>query len=260
LRSLKSVVSPFIPKRIKNIFGKKVFDDRPSVLKIGSFDGFQVAYRARTADEAVIEDSFGHDIFFAGVPEYQAADDHIIIDIGAHIGAFSLLASSRVPRGKVYAVEACEDTFNFLQVNVALNRAENVSVHHLAITDARGTSTLYYDSGNWGNSVVAHLSQRSERVQSCSLTDFMEDNSIQHCNFMKLNCEGAEFPILLNTPSGVLRKFEMVLILYHCDLWKHNTEHDLMAHFAASGFECDIRNKNKMRGWIVATNASRLAS
>ena len=258
-QSFRSVVSPFLPRRIKNAFGKKEFDDHPSRLRIGCFGGFQVAYRAGTADEAVLDDSFDRDIFFTGVPEYQAAADHIVIDVGAHIGTFSLLASARVPRGKVYAIEACEDTCNFLKINVALNGAANVSVHHLAITDARGTSTLYYDAGNWGNSVVAPLSAGSETVESCSLTDFMDDNGIQHCNFMKLNCEGAEFPILLTTPSSVLRRFEMILVLYHCDLWKQNTEQDLLAHLAASGFECKLRNQTEKRGWIVATSLSRLA-
>jgi hypothetical protein len=77
-----------------------------SAVDTGSFGGFEVAYRSRTTDEDVIAHSFDHDIFFTGVPEYRPAEDHTIIDVGAHIGIFSLLAASKVPRGKVYAIEA----------------------------------------------------------------------------------------------------------------------------------------------------------
>jgi FkbM family methyltransferase len=235
---------------------RNVFYDRPSELNIGTFGGFQVAYRKGTADEVVIAHSFDHDEFFTGVPEYQAARNHIVIDIGAHIGTFSLLASSKVPLGKVYAIEPSEDTFHFLRVNVALNRAINVSVHHLAIMAERGVATLYHDAGNWGHSVVKRLSPRSEQVAACSLSDFMEDNGIQQCDFMKLNCEGAEFPILLNTPPDVLGRFGALLVLYHSDLWEQNTPQELLVHLTASGFKWDVRNQTKMRGWIVAINSS----
>jgi len=70
---------------------------------------------------------------------------------------------------------------------------------------------------------------------------------------MKLNCEGAEFPILLSTKSNVLNRFQTILVLYHCDLWRPNTENDLITHLESSGFRCVIRNRSTNRGWIIAT-------
>jgi FkbM family methyltransferase len=260
MKKLKAVVSPFIPAVVKEALGRKVYDDRPSSLKLGSFGGFQVAYRNGTADEHVIQDCFGHNTIFTAVPEYQPASDHIIIDIGAHIGTFSLLASTRIPRGKVYAIEACEDTFNFLRVNVALNRATNISVHHLAIMDRRGPVTLHYDCGNWGHSVVKRLSRWGEQVQACSLADFIEENRIEHCDFLKLNCEGAEFPILLNTAPDALGKCGTLLVQYHGDLWQQNTPEELTSHLEANGFRVVVRNRTRNRGWIIATKSSSTVS
>jgi len=224
-----------------------------SGLGIESFSGYRIAYRIGTSDEAVIADSFENDILFAAVPEYKPHVNDVIIDIGAHIGTFTLLASSKVPSGTVYAIEACADSCNLVHINKALNCAANISVHHLAITDKRGTCTLFYDTGNWGHSVVAPLSSQVEIVRTCTLSDFFRDNDINLCNFMKLNCEGAEFPILLCTPAVDLRKVHMMLILYHCDLWKHNTEQDLIAHLQGCGFNTLLRNKVGQRGWIIAT-------
>jgi FkbM family methyltransferase len=223
------------------------------MLAIGSFGGFDVAYRKNTADEAVIRHSFDNDIFFSGVPEYQPNEDHVIIDIGAHIGTFSLLASSRVGRGKVYAIEACEDSFNFLRINVALNQCANISAHHLAMADKEGTCTLYYGTGSWGHSTVKKLSRFCEAVRSCTLSTFFQSNQIAECHFMKLNCEGSEFPILLSTPNNVLQRIGTILVLYHCDLWSSNTEVDMISHLESNGFNCVVRNRSEKRGWIIAT-------
>jgi hypothetical protein len=80
------------------------------------------------------------------------------------------------------------------------------------------------------------------------------DNHIERDTFIKFNCEGAEFPIILKSSSECLQRFDYQLILYHCDLWKKNTEIDLIKHLESSGFNCDIRNRSKYRGWIVAIN------
>jgi FkbM family methyltransferase len=251
-KHLKTIITPFY-RRIVSISRRSVID-KPSTIKIETFMDFEVAYRKGTTDEAVIRHSFDRDIFFSSVPEYQTADDHVIIDIGAHIGTFSLLASSKVQRGKVYAIEACEDSFNLLRINVALNNATNISAHHLAITDRQGTCKLYYASGNWGHSLVSPLSKHFETVPSCTLSDFLESNKIDKCHFMKLNCEGAEFPILLSTPHSILQRFRIILALYHCDLWRNNTETDLLSHLQSGGFNTLVRNRSERRGWIIAIN------
>lgn len=80
-------------------------------LSIGEYGAFTVAYRQGTADEDALDDSLEHDIFFPGMPEYKPQPADIIIDVGAHIGAFSLLAASKVARGRVFAIEASNETY-----------------------------------------------------------------------------------------------------------------------------------------------------
>lgn len=272
--SIRSKVMSIIPERLKGILrpyyhalcrtisvqahdvvaSDELPNDIPLKLAIDSFGGFEVAYRKNTADEDVIGHSFDNDIFFKGVPEYQPRDGDVIIDMGAHIGTFSLLASSKVGNGKVYSIEASQETFNLLRINVALNKCSNISVHHLAMADKDGECTLYHDTveGNWGHSTVKKLSEINETVKSCALSTFMEMNQIDRCDFMKLNIEGAEFPVLLNTPSIVLQRFGTILVLYHCDLWADNTDVDMISHLESSGFDCSVPLRSDIRGWIIA--------
>lgn len=227
--------------------------DGPSPLSIGSFGSFTIAYRKGTADEAVLGDSFENDIFFTRVPEYKPEDGDVIIDVGAHIGTFSLLAASKARQCKVYAIEACKDSFNLLWINVALNHYPDISIHHLALAESNGSCTLYHDAGNWGHSTVNKFSDSGETVESCTLSRFLEINQIEKCQFMKMNCEGAEFPVLLSTPTTVLQRFKTILVLYHCDLWGLNTEKDLINHLKSGGFHVVIRHRTRKRGWLIAT-------
>ncbi len=258
-------IGRFLPEGLKAVlrtvyhFAKKRVYDSPSMLAIDTFEGFQVAYRKGTADEAVLQHSFSHDIFYSGCPDYHPAENDVIIDIGAHIGTFSLLSSSKVRHGRVYSIEACQDTFNLLRINIALNQCANISAHHLAISDKDGQCTLYYDPGNWGHTTVKAISLFSETVESCTLTSFLERNHIDICQFLKFNCEGAEFPILLSTPKEVLKRFGTILVLYHCDLWGKNPMADLLSHLHSSGFKCVIRNQAEQRGWIIATSTAPLS-
>jgi FkbM family methyltransferase len=233
--------------------------DRPSTVAIGSFEGFAVAYRKGTADEPVISHSFGNDLFFANVPQYQPREHDVIIDVGAHIGTFSLLAASKVRQGHVHAIEASQDTFNFLRINVALNRCTNVTAHRLALADRNGTCTLFHDAENWGHSVVSAEAATSETVDCATLETFLQRNTIDRCQFMKLNCEGAEFPILLTSPKRVLERVDCMLVLYHCDLWTKGSEADLVRHLEACGFSCVVRQQSEQRGWIVATRGTARA-
>ncbi|MEO5362612.1 MAG: FkbM family methyltransferase [Magnetococcus sp. DMHC-8] len=221
-------------------------------LAIGRFGGCDMAYRRHTADEKVIAQSFDQDMFFAGLPEYQPRPDHVICDIGAHIGAFTVLAARRVPQGRVYAIEASRETCDYLRINVALNHLTNVVTSHLALMDRQGTVRLHHDDANWGHTVMRGLYPTGEDVPADTLAHYFLEQGIEHCDFMKFNCEGAEFPILLGTDAEVLRRIEFMLILFHCDLAKSYTVPALRAHLEQAGFHTLLRRCEEDRGWIIA--------
>jgi FkbM family methyltransferase len=248
-----AVLPGSVKRRIKSA-AHRLFPPPPSpTLALGRFGGFEVAYRQGTTDEAVIAHSFDHDIFFPGVPEYRPAPDHVILDVGAHIGTFALLAAAKVPHGKVYAVEASRESFNLLRINASLNRAHNIDATHVALSDRRGECTLYHDTGNWGHSIVAPMTGAGEAVPTETLADFFAAKHIHHCHFLKFNCEGAEFPILLATTPEVLARCGTLLVLYHGDLYGGD-EAELMNHLRQSGFAISVRNQTERRGWIIAQN------
>lgn len=135
------------------------FAYREAAIGVGTFGGYDVAYRIGSVDAAVLGHSFDKDIFLSAIPEYSLPADAVVLDVGAHIGTFSLLASKKAPQGCVFAIEASRDTFNLLKTNVSMNGLRNVIVDHLALTDRIGMVSLHHDpDGNYGHSITKQLS------------------------------------------------------------------------------------------------------
>ena len=247
---LKAIVRPLYRKLFQGVSAEKATN-----LKISSFDGFDIAFREGTTDEIIIGNRASYHLSSL-LPEHRLKDNDVIINIGAHIGVFALIASSAVPGGKVYAVEASKDTFNLLRINAAINKADNISIHQIAIADKNGTCILYHDTGHWGHSITKQLSRHVETVDSLTLEDFLTENKIKRCNFLYLNCEGAEFPILLSASPRTLEKFDIILTDCHTHLWLKNTMDDLLSHLRASGFDAKLLENEGSYNRIVAMNST----
>ena len=58
----------------------------------------------------------------------------IVVDVGAHIGLYTIIASKRVgPNGKVIAIEADPSNFEMLNRNIQLNNLTNVLALNYAV-------------------------------------------------------------------------------------------------------------------------------
>src|SRR5688572_1966402 len=105
-------------RRVKNSAAAFRVGESAYKLTIDRIGRFEVAYRRGTTDDDQIRHSFDNDAFFAEVPEYVSKPSDIVLDVGAHIGTFALLASSKVPSGHVYSFEPSEENFNLLRINL----------------------------------------------------------------------------------------------------------------------------------------------
>jgi FkbM family methyltransferase len=232
-----------------------VSSEKARLLRLSKVLGFTVAYRPESSDVGVLSHSFENDIFLSGVPEYQPQSSDTVLDVGAHIGDFSLLLSRRVAR--VYAIEARRETFALLKTNIFVNDADNVVTDHLALSDKNGYCRLYLatEGESWGDSTTFDFKGASENVSSVTLERYLFERRIPRVDFAKFNCEGAEFPILMSADQQTLSKFEKMLVLYHCDLVTGANERMLHEKLRQCGFTTSTRNRTEDRGWMIATRS-----
>jgi FkbM family methyltransferase len=231
-------------------------------MKKTSYKDINVFYREGTADESVLDHSFENDIFFSSIPYYTPPPNAIVIDVGAHIGTFSLLLSDRAPHGLIYALEPAEDTFEILEKNVIENKLDGKMIPcKIALYNNNSKVKLFHDehSGNWGHSIVSELSPTFEEVETITMDSFFYNHKIQHCNLIKFNCEGAEFKIIECTSDLTLNKIDTWIILFHEDLETEGNRYNIIDRLKRNGFIVRlirVSDDNK-RGWITATKSYR---
>ena len=164
------------------------------------------------------------------------------------------------PQGRIFAIEPCSDTYAVLEKNISDNALKQVSSYKLALSGEKGTSKLYYDieTGNWGHSITHQFSEEGELVPTDTLDNFFEQQQIDQCHFIKFNCEGSEFSILMNASSQTLRKVDKMLVLYHMDLFKDIHIDRVIRRLRQEGFYCEKRmvSQQGQRGWLVAFQAN----
>jgi FkbM family methyltransferase len=135
-------------------------------------------------------------------PGFTLGKDMRVIDIGANQGFFSTYAASFGAR--VYAFEPSSENFEMLQRNLSENACGSlVTPFRVAVAGKRGRMTLY----------VGLDSKREILSGTASITntnrggvDILHENDIAFCDFLKMDCEGAEYEILQSTSAEAFNR------------------------------------------------------
>lgn len=117
----------------------------------------------------------------------------IIIDIGAHIGYYTLIFAKLVGKnGKVFAFEPDPTNFNLLKKNVRGNGYDNVILEQKAVSDKTGGIRLYLSEHNYDHRIYDSQDDRqSIPIESIQLDDYFK-NYEGTINFIKMDIQGAE--------------------------------------------------------------------
>ena len=182
----------------------------------------------------------------------QIAENDTIIDIGAHIGLFSLLVSQFCKTGKIFSFEPINDNFNLLISNLKLNHAENIRPFNLAVSKNTPSVNLFLNSDQSAHSIFSSDSE-SITVESISLQKIFDENKISSCKLLKLDCEGAEYEIIDSLPLEYFNKIQNMAIEYHAADSKPELAEDLMSKIKNAGFTIKTRSHHNDMGFLIAT-------
>ena len=147
-----------------------------------------------------------------------------VIDIGANIGYFSLLASSLVTKsGMVISLEPESSNFSYLLRNIKLNNLTNITAYNIAAGETQKEVTLYIDPLNDGGHSLNGISPESidligtgtfatSRVQMNTLDSLLASEKITAIKIIKMDTEGWEFNAIQGATS-VIKRFSPPIIL-----------------------------------------------
>lgn len=182
-----------------------------------------------------------------GIPFDWSKAKHII-DAGGHIGTFTLFAASRAPEAQIVTLEPEPSNFIMVTTNVTRNHLLNrVSLHNMGIGNGE-TITLYtFPNDRGGNSVYRNKEGGVPvTINTVSLATLFQKHQIDVCDYLKLDCEGAEYEVLYTLPQELFSRIRCIGMEYHhfSDAPMHNSE-SLQKFLEGKGFRI-IRHKKSM--------------
>lgn len=183
-------------------------------------------YREGTNDENVIRAAFCEDEY--GILKLDFGPNNIVVDIGAHIGAVTMLFTTIRPDLKIFSFEPLLDNFELLKKNVTENKLDNeMNIFNQAVWFYDDDEVkMYYPDNSEGGKVHKFIGGQFfihafynkklfKKASTITLSKIFEENRIFNCKFMKIDVEGAEYGILKAAPEEVLRMIERIHGEYH---------------------------------------------
>ena len=164
---------------------------------------------------------------------FTPKENDVVIDVGAHIGPYTLKTSKRVgSNGKVVAIEADPENFNILNRNIQLNKLTNVIALNYAAYSKEDKIKLYllrkdssYTKFNTVMTDRANSEKKFVEVQANTLDYLLQSSGIKHedVNWIKIDVEGAEYDVLKGAKNILSKSSNISLLIEIHNLSTYNT-------------------------------------
>jgi FkbM family methyltransferase len=155
-------------------------------------------------DRAIVRDIWERDTYGIG---HVSSPPQTVVDIGAHIGAFSVRAHRAWPNARIIACEPDPDNLQLLKQN--LHGCTNVEIVAAAIVSDNVSEVDFFQvtdkvgqNSGGGGCVPREPDTVKTRVPAMSVAELWQSKNIGHCDFLKIDCEGLEVPILRALAEG----------------------------------------------------------
>lgn len=175
-------------------------------------NGLKIFTRARSTDRAILTSVYLSDEY--EIARYSFGSNATVIDIGANIGVFSLLAARKAQT--VYAFEAVDDNFEMLKKNITMNNLSHIiNPFPLAVSGKKEKIKIFLlDDQHACHSIYGKGTHYTE-VDSITLQNIFDTHNIAQCSLLKIDAEGAEYDIIYSLPDRYFKRIEKIFVEYH---------------------------------------------
>lgn len=222
----------------------------PETLKFVTRSGVRIDAPNRPGARVPVYEIFAEDCYklrwFLG-PLLQRPIQ--VIDIGGHIGTFSTSLALLHPDARISAFEPSPTTSGFLRRNVEQNGfADRVTVYERALAGSSGLADFADNGGGSGlNGLVAAGRTTNGPATQVRTTTFDEAVAAAAApvDFVKIDCEGGEYDLVLNSAPQSWSNVHRVVIEFH-PVPGHSWD-ELRDYFAACGL--DVVHEDSAAGY-----------
>jgi FkbM family methyltransferase len=179
-------------EEIINVHGFKMFrktcGDLPSIILSGEYESFN----SKTFAQLINKDS-------------------VVVDIGAHVGYYSLLAASLGAK-IIYSFEPEKQRFDFMIDNVILNRFTNVFPVNIAVSNYEREDFIYKSDYRGAQYTMYSVNEKEQKipVRITTIDNFFPTEII---SVIKIDVEGMETAALEGAKQAITRSDDIKVLL-----------------------------------------------
>lgn len=188
----------------------------------------RLLYRPGTGDILALSENFFRPDTQHILAELALAPNSTIVDVGAHVGYFSLAMAAGLESPRIIAVEPLVENTKLLYRNF-INNQVNSKVEECGISCNNGIKT-FYPSGWWCSSTFEkdiaearsgnvdrpehYLTRPSRELSVIDLSTLFQRHQLESIDLLKLDCEGSELRIF-QSDLNWLRRVNAILLDIH---------------------------------------------
>lgn len=166
-----------------------------------------------------------------------------IIEVGANIGAHSLLISKLIgEKGRLIAIEPTEYALGKLKRNLELNK----NISNITVIDKVISNTEYKGKGKFNSDWSTNNLQSPHEIEYYSSTI---DNLVLECNLskvdmLKVDVDGYDFKVLRGA-AKTIKSFKPIIFIELCEYAlkkKNDSVFDIFSYLNSFGYRCFSEN------------------
>lgn len=217
-RRVQQTVSSFDngPRLLVDL-ARQAVTGRPEEITFRTRDGAVVTIPNRPGARVPVYEIFVEDEYRLGWFTDDLGPDPVALDIGAHVGCFTVAFARRHAGARVDAYEASPSTAAYLTRNVADNDLTGrVHANHLAVQAVAGELVLADNGAASGHNGVLHLDEGGPTVTvpSVAMSEALHVSG-RSADLVKIDTEGGEYDMVLGSDPADWSGVRRVVLEYH---------------------------------------------
>ena len=204
-------------------------------------------------------ENFFDDLYFAGFPNLvleRLETNPLMLDVGANVGFFALAAFRKFPSAKIFSFEPHPYCIGELDAYRQQFGQFDWSLVPEAVSKEKAVLQLTTDHPDDFTSTASltphERHDHSFPVKADTLKAFLDAQQIEKVDYLKLDCEGAEYDILYNADAETMQRIQAACIEAHPSSEPNNRLYRLEAFLQEQGFKTATLDANVETGMIYA--------
>jgi len=151
---------------------------------------------------------------------FQVERDDVVIDVGAHIGLFTISIAAKA--GKVLAIEPEPRNLHYLRYNISTRSLDNVLIVEKAVWNRKKKLPLYLSNASGNHSLIHDMQPLNTSITNCFITvetdtldNIVSELNLMHVDFIKMDIEGAEIEALEGAKETLKKTSKIAIASYH---------------------------------------------